>query len=374
MELQIMTNRDRDFVGTKEEFWVICNESGVVSYCSNIAADHDIVSGKTHISQFVSKRDMPLVEDALRRIFAGADVSVTAEALPEIGCSIILVRSARFFSSFAAYLHFYTNREEYLAASDQFGERLGKVFDYIGDIASEIGSAVDELKMIPPDVSAAVDSRIKQLSDLNRRLVRGRDYVNLIIAEKEVPENSICDMSAVFNAVADMMENSEDLPFFVRFENRCGECKIICGTDPERYAEIILMIATVASRLSEDHRCTVALSGRDRSAEVEARCVLKKGYTLYGRSEDLGEIYRCISGNPVELMILERLVYVPEWKVEYISDGNGEIVLRASVMAEPNPDFFKYRDPVAGIANVFDQYRNYITGDGLSDPQKKSED
>lgn len=367
MNLQIKDDKQKDNKGRLEQLWVICDRSGTVSICSNHAAGLGIIAGVTNVHDLVLREHLPLLDDAFGRIYAGAEVSVTVEGAPATGFDIILVKSAWVMSSVFAQLYFFRNRQEYLAASDAFGDRISKVFCHTGSTAEELLSVIRELEA---DGDGIDDVRLRRAGELTRRIAGDSAYFGYATGDTRGGEK-ICDMAVLFNHIAQLTRENGNFPFSVSFENRVDEHSIVCAADTGRVAQIILMLATVSARLSEDRSCILTLSGNDCDVVIEAGCRLKNGYEFYGRSENLGEIYRCIPGNPVELMILESLVYVPEWRAEYVADGKGDFILRARIVAEPNPDSFKFRDSSETVKQVFRRYLDYTDGAFLPDPQKQ---
>ena len=369
MDLQIKRDYTKAHKGLCEEFWIICDRTGEVSLCSNAAAYSGIVAGVTNVTELVFAEHIPLLEDAFCRIFAGAEVSVTLECAPASCCDLVVVKSARVLSAVRAQLLFYRNRQEYLAASDAFGDRVGKVFGYIGSAAEELLSVMNGLEA---GKFALNDGGLHRAGELARRIAMDSAYFGYATGDGHGGER-ICDISTLFNRIAEMADMTDALPFSASFENRIAEHSTLCAAEPERIAQIVLMLAAVSARLSDDRSCSLMLSGNDCFAVIEVKCRLKKECEFYGRSENLGGIYRCIHGSPVELMILERLVYVPEWRVEYVADGKGDFVMRAGIVADPNPDSFKFRDATENVADVFRRYVDYA-GTFSPDAETEGED
>lgn len=342
-----------------DKFWMICNAEGIVALCSESMSEAGVIPGVTRVSDYVSAIDMPVFEDVLRRGGRNGDVRYDFDAALGSGFEIVRVKSVRMFSAFGLELHLYKNREEYLAATSVFGERLGKVFDYIGVFAADINSALRELRTVD-NIPYAIGDKLEDISRITRRLMYDSHFASLAFDENDNGEDKICDMVKVFEVVADCIENDGELPFTVAFDNRSEVDFIVCATEPCRYAQIILMMATVTARLSSDKQCRITLHGDDNTVTVCAECRLKRDFDLYGRSENLSTLYGCIPANPLELMMFERLVFAPEWKMEYLADGKGGFELKARIVAEPNPDSFKYRDITANLSSEFDRYLAYV--------------
>lgn len=348
-----------------QDCWMICNANGIVSLCSESMSEAGVIPGVTHVRDYVTAIDMPVFEDVLRRGSSGGDVCYELEAADGSGFEIVQVKSTRMFSSFGLEIRLYKNREEYLAATSVFGERLGKVFDYIGVYAADIDSVLQELRAIE-SVPSAIGQRLEDISRIAKRFMYDSSFANLSFAENGIREEKICDMVKVFEAVADCVESDRELPFTVAFENLSAESFIVCATEPCRYAQIILMMAVVTARLSDDKQCKITLLGDDNTVTVCAECRLKRDYDLYGRSDKLDELYRCLPATPLELMMLERFAFAPEWKTEYLADGKGGFELKARIVTDPNPDGFKYRDIVSEIPAVTERCLAYAKNSFLS--------
>ena len=262
-EKQYSANAENEISSADSDgFWMICNANGIVALCSESMSEAGVIPGVTRVGDYISAVDMPIFEDVLRRAGSGGDVSYEFDAEAGSGFEIVRVKSARMFSSFGLELHLYKNREEYLAATSVFGERLGKVFDYIGVFASDINDALHELRMIE-NMPSAVGDKLEDITRATRRLMYDSRFANLSLAENESGEEKICDMVKVFEVVADCIKNDGELPFTVAFEDRSAEDFIMCATEPCRYAQIILMMATVTARLSDNKQCKVTLFGDD---------------------------------------------------------------------------------------------------------------
>jgi len=340
-------------------YWMICGIDGTVSLCSDDMSRMGVIPGRTNGKDYISAIHKNLFEDILRIGNKGGDVCYELEAAFKSGFEIVRVKSTRLFSSYGVEVTLYKNKEEYLAAASDSGERLGKVFDYIGAFMSDIDSVLGELRGLG-SVPSAVTERLGSISRVIEKIMYDGNFVNSAFAENSGGEEKICDMVKIFRHVGAYLEKDGELPFIAAFEDPSGDDTVICATEPGRYARIILMMATVAARLSSDKQCRLTLFSNNGSATVSAECFLKKDYDLYGRSEKTDALYRCIPSNPVELMMLERFVSVPEWKLEYTADEKGKFVLSARIIADPNPDRFKYRDITVNLSSHFSEYLTYV--------------
>lgn len=360
-------NRDND------GFWVICTANGVVSICSRGASDFGITAGVTTVSELIHKRDIAAFDDLIRRGSAGGDVSAELAAADGIGFSVVHLKGVRLFSSFGAEMRFYRSKEEYLAASVTFGERLGRVFNYIDHFTSDVRRITERLQELS-DESPALRDTVGMLSELNNRIADEGRFITGCYRDTYDPDERVCDIPAIFGCIARLYENESKLPFGVSFRDMTGGGNVIADTDPERVTGIVMMAATVAARLSKNNACTVTLSGDGDFVYIEAESRLRDEYRLFGRSEDLGNIYRCIPANPIELMVLEHLCAVPEWRIEYSADENRSFTVRAALFWDTNPDRLRYRDCTATVGDTFRRYSDYIRGSFLPDPQEQSED
>lgn len=343
----------------EDNFWVVCKDDGIVSLCSTSAAAEGVVAGSTSVMELVDPKDHGVLLDGIRICCEGGEVLLTVSASAESGYDTVQIKGARFYSALCAELAFYKTKEEYLAASSMQDRRLGRVFDYFGDFSRRLDAAMDgilRIADIPPHVREALGS----LMYMNDQFKGDGEYLFSGFADDDITEDLICDMVKVFSAVGECFESTEELPIEAAFENRTTGKWVICATQPKRFAGIILMAVTVAARLSDQRFCTATLTGDRYSAMLEVSCRLHRDHKLCGRSEDLDELYRCIPANPIELLILERLTRVPEWKVDYSADGKGNFVLRARIEEEPHPDRFKYRDVCATVPESFSHYADYI--------------
>lgn len=340
-------------------FWVICKDDGVVSLCSTSATAEGVAAGVTSVLTLVDPKDHGVLLDGIRVCCEGGEVLLTVAASAESGYEVAEIKSMRLYSALCAELTFHKTKEEYLAASTTQDRRLGRVFDYFGDFSRKLSDTVAELTRLADDLPS-IRRGLSDIATMNERFMGDGVYLFSDFVKNDITEDLICDMVRVFTAVSQSFDSAEEMPFEVSFENRTTDKWTICATQPKRFAGIILMMVTVAARLSDQRFCTATLTGSRFSAMLEVTCRLHRDHKLCGRSEDLDGLYRCIPANPIELLILERLAQAPEWRVDYSADGKGNFVLRARIDEEPHPDRFKYRDVCATVPRSFEIYADYI--------------
>lgn len=350
-------------------FWVICDAGGIVCLCSDGAAKSGVSVGVTYGKDLVYVEDRADFEDALRKCVKGGDVSVLLNADAETGYGLVHIKRITLFSSFAAEVRLYKDRNEYLAASHIINERNGRVFDYINDFTEEFNKILSEVSDIYGDGSFPEGSDSKTAS-LSKRVSCIGELSFIKNYNRDEEDICICDVTKIFDMIDSATKDNKNIPFSMKLVKNVSEKLVMCTTETKRFVGIVIAAAAVAARLSKNKECKVMLTNSDNSVIIEAECTLYKKFDLYGRSDDFDNIYKCIPASPMELMAFEQLISVPEWHGEYYADGDGRIVIRAVLAQMADADRLKYRDGTKNVKENLEEFLGYIEGGFLLDSQK----
>lgn len=349
--------------------WAICSASGIVLLCSDEASRLGIVSGVTYGRELVSAEDLADFEDALKKCAEGGDVSVLFSEAN--GDQLIHIKRTKLFSSYAAELRFYGNKDEYLAASHASNGGYDRVLKYIESSINDTLAMLGEISRSGGTTLA--DTERQYTSELAERMrLRGLPLIKGYMESAE--KQTLCDAVTVFDMISDYFKSENTLPFKAVFKKDITKSAVICNAESERIVGVTVMASAVAARLSQNGECTVTLSNDGDSAVIEAGCTLRGDFHLYGRSDNFDQVYNCIPAEPVELMFLEQLASIPQWSLEYLADGDGKAVIRAVFTRYTEPDRLKYRDSVGGVPAALENYTKYVKDSFLLDSQKKGED
>ncbi|MBE6708826.1 MAG: hypothetical protein E7578_06250 [Ruminococcaceae bacterium] len=348
---------DRSFTDG-DGFWLVCSLNGSVNICSSMAAKYGIVLGVDDGCRVIHEDHLPDFEDALRMIGIGGTVSVLLDANEDTKYTVAHVRNGVLFSEPVVEIRLYKNKNEYLADPNRNNPEIGRVFDYtfnsdaVAKSTEGVFSSAENIK-----------NRISRFEKSVMIMLPGFDHV--------IPgEDSLIDVSAIFDSVAERFLSREKIPFVAEFENLCNGSPVICFGKTEDFVGAILAASAVAVRISRNGKCRVIFRYDGDAAVIEVRSKIDKAIPLCFKSCELSWLYAAIGMGISELAFLEHLFSLEEYHVEFMCDIDGGFVLRITVNKNSDPDRLKFRDGTCGAVSFADEYIDYLCESFLSDPEK----
>lgn len=113
--MNIAANNKDTSTSDDSGFWLLCTDEGKISVSSREAVRAGFTSGVKSASDVIAEDQIPELEDVLRIVSKGGDVSVLMSASPATGYSIAHLSSGVLFSAAVVEIRLYKNKSEYLA-------------------------------------------------------------------------------------------------------------------------------------------------------------------------------------------------------------------------------------------------------------------
>ncbi len=359
--------KDLDISRGTSDCWVLCDCDGNISLCSSVAAEAGFSSGMSG-ADLISSSDVSEFEDIICAAKVGGETTALLTAAFHTGYLLARVKNSKLFSSPVVEIIFYKSRKEYLAASFEAEDGVGKVFSHIersaeniGRLAREMENCDDEPELIRDKFSVIT----KKMDSFNVQ----REFVGYHMTNHPCCDDPI-DASLLFDMIGRAFSERKTKPFRAEFVNPLSGFPVMCLADHDSYSGVILMSAAIAARLSEDNSCRLSFETDGDSVIIRASSPLRRGISLSDRSCDLKRLYALVPSNPIELMILESLSAEMEWNTDFHCDPKGNFTIRSVFIQGADPDRLKFRDGTLGAREAFARYSMYLEKSFLADTQQ----
>lgn len=345
-------------ISEDDGFWFVCNSDGYVNMCSSTAVKYGITGGSGDFCRVIHEECIADLEDVLRIVKVGGEVSVLLDACEETGYTVAHVKNSMLFSEPVAEIRLYKNKNEYLDDPQRNNSVIGRVFGRIDDT----DSVSDSINAISTNAEI-VKNRILGFQRSALRICSGFGF-------SENTEASLMDVSEVFDIVAERFSANKRKPFNVEFVNDKVGNAVICFGKTENVVGTVLASAATAVRMSRDGKCRVMLRCDGDSVVIETHSNPGIGVSVCFRSCDFLWLYAATGKGISELAFLEHILTLVEYDAEFMCDVDGDFVIRVTLNKNSDPDRLKFRDGACGADIIADEYIAYLSESFLSDTQQ----